>query len=511
MQESNFNEISQGVLSLVENLGVPLLISQKDRIIYFNKELAAFLNRDLNNLLSRSFSDTFKSMPKENLPNSYLGDFSGETRNSPGEYSIVQFTDNDNKPKNYFIRKKAFLDKGAELNLMIFLEVTDTTLLKVENERLRKQNALRTNFMANMSHEIRTPLNSIIGFTDLLMDDDSTAEEEELYKRLIATSGKSLMQLISDLIDISKIDAQQLKIDKTEFDLNVFLDELLVSCRQEQKLRGLDNIDIKLAKGTNQGPFLIYTDELRLRQVISNLVTNSLKFTDTGFISIGYVISAHNQIQFYVKDTGTGINKEARTNIFDSFKQDKYTRGRNTEGSGLGLAISKSLIKMLGGEIWLDTESGFGTTVYFTLPNYYAKERGQSSYFSNKMDIPDYGGKKILIVDDIMQNVFYLKSLLKVSNAKLLVANSGDQAIKICNENSDISIVLMDIMMPFLDGYSACKEIKRSHPEISVIMQTAFTLAGNKEKSYASGASDFLSKPIKPQTLFNSINKFIGV
>ncbi len=511
MQNQSISELSQGVLSLVENLGYPLILTRENKIIYFNKEVTDFLNRDLSGLLLSEFTDVFKTIPKENLSSTELKNLPPEINNNLGEYRILQVIGDDKKPKIFFSRVKTFLDKGIELSLISFLDTSDLSLLKIENERLRKQNALRTNFMANMSHEIRTPLNSIIGFSDLLMDEDSTEEEEELYKKLIATSGKSLMQLISDLIDISKIDAEQLKIDKTEFDLNVFLDELMVSCRQEQIIRGLNDIEIRLVKGINNGPFLIYTDAVRLRQVINNLVTNSLKFTDTGFISVGYVISAGDQIQFYVKDTGTGINKDARTDIFDSFKQDKSTKSRNTEGSGLGLAISKSLIKLLDGEIWLDTESGFGTTVYFTLPNYYAKKKKQSSFFDNKIEIPDYEGKKILIVDDIMQNVLYLKSLLKPTKAELLVANSGDQAIKICNENNDISVVLMDIMMPNIDGYDACKEIKHTHPKISVIMQTAFTLADNEEKSYASGASDFLSKPIKPQTLFKSINKFIEV
>ena len=511
MQESNTNGLSQGVLSLIENLGCPIILTQENKIVYFNKEVTVFLNRDLGDLLFSEFTDVFKIIPKNSLSGTESGSLTAETNNSLGEYSVLQMIGDDNKAKNYFSRVKTFVDNGIELKLISFLDTSDLSLLKIENERLRKQNALRTNFMANMSHEIRTPLNSIIGFSDLLMDEDSTEEEEELYKKLIATSGKSLMQLISDLIDISKIDAEQLKIDKTEFDLNVFLDEIMVSYRQEQNIRRLNKVEIKLVKGTNSGPFLIYTDALRLRQVISNLVTNSLKFTDSGFINIGYVISADNQIQFYVKDTGTGINKEARTDIFDSFKQDKSTRSRNTEGSGLGLAISKSLIKLLEGEIWLDTESGFGTTVYFTLPNHYARKKEQSSLFESKMEIPNYTGKKILIVDDIMQNVFYLKSLLKPTMAELLVANSGDQAIKICDENNDISIVLMDIMMPNVDGYDACKEIKDKHPKISVIMQTAFTLTDNEEKSYAAGASDFLSKPIRPQTLFNSINKFIEV
>jgi len=511
MQKPISNELSQGVISLLENLGSPIMLTQENRIVFFNKDLADFLNFDLSSFLLSKFTDAFETIPEEKLTSTESRNITSKNDDKQNLYSVVQLVFNENNQKRYFLRSKAFWDNNTELRLLSFLEITDLSILKIENQRLKEQNELRTNFMANMSHEIRTPLNSIIGFSDLLMDDDTTPEEEELYKRLIATSGKSLLQLISDLIDISKIDAKQLKIDKTEFDLNTFLDEILMSCTQEQSIRGLHGIDIKLIKGTTRSPFLIYTDSVRLRQVISNLVTNSLKFTDTGFISIGYVISDENQIQFYVKDTGTGIHKEARTDIFDSFKQDKSTRGRNSEGSGLGLAISKSIIKLLEGDIWLDTESGFGTTVYFTLPNYYHNKKEKLSFLQNNINIPDYSGKKILIVDDIRQNVFYLKSLLVHTNAELLIANSGDQAIAMCNENSSISVVLMDIMMPNIDGYEACKEIKRLHPEISVIMQTAFTLTDNKEKSYAVGADDFLSKPIKPQTLFSSISKFVGV
>ena len=235
-------------------------------------------------------------------------------------------------------------------------------------QRANELSQLKSMSLASMSHEIRTPLNSIIGFSGLLLDDETTEEEKEMFSKLIQTAGKSLMQLIGDIIDISKIEAGQVTIKKAMFNVNSFLQEILLTFRQEKENQDRSDIELRLVLSDKASDLKIETDSHRLQQVFNNLLTNSLKFIDEGFIEFGYLSITPEYIQFYVKDTGVGIDTTKREKIFEQFGQDKITYSRNKEGTGLGLAISKSFVELLGGKIWLDSELDAGSTFYFTIP-----------------------------------------------------------------------------------------------------------------------------------------------
>lgn len=503
-------KITKGITNFINKLSKPSVILHNGYIIYYTSSLPPFLGLEENSLKESKFTKLFKLNETESISkNQFVSFIDGETNDDSYMDLLLNYSDTDDKTVKVSARIFNFHDDGNKFVAALFS--IDNTLNKLKNkiDELVKQNAMKTAFVANMSHEIRTPLNSIIGFSELLLEDDNTEEEDVLYRKMISSSGRSLMQLIEDIIDISKIESGQLKISKTELELNSFMDEILFSFKQEKQIRELFNIDLHLKKASPEKEMFIYTDPVRLRQVLSNLITNSMKFTDTGFINFGYSFGGDEELQFYVKDSGTGIEKQASEKIFDRFSQDKSNLARNKSGSGLGLAISKSIINLLNGEIWLDTKSGVGTTFYFTIPINENKKKNEKKRIIERFDIPDFSNSKILVVDDVDQNIFFFKSLFKPSGAEIIIANSGKQAIEICKNDNNISLVLMDIMMPDIDGYSTTKQIKKLFPDLPIIMQTAFYSSRAAKQSYEAGANEFIGKPININELFSLVSKYI--
>ncbi len=378
------------------------------------------------------------------------------------------------------------------------------------SEKANESNRLKSATLASMSHELRTPLNSIIGFSDLLLDEDTTEEEKEMFSKLIQTAGRSLMQLIGDIVDISKIEAGKVMIQKSVFNVNTFLKEIFVAFKQEKKNRDKENIELKLMLSDQAADLKINTDQHRLRQVISNLLTNSLKFIDEGFIEFGYSGISPNSIQFYVKDTGVGISRPHKKNIFEQYGQQKETYIRNTEGTGLGLAISKTFVELLGGKIWFDSELDQGSTFYFTIPFDLNSELTESNIKKSlSIEYTNYSNRTILIVDDVNENYVFLKGLLANTNATILRANNGKEAVDLCDKK-DIDLVLMDIRMPVMDGFEAIRIIKDNHPDISIVAQTAFASPEDKLKCLRLGCDDYISKPINYKKLFSVISNYLG-
>ncbi|PLX04661.1 MAG: hypothetical protein C0595_02360 [Marinilabiliales bacterium] len=503
-------ETSKGIKNFINKLAKPSVILQNGTIIYYSSILPDFLDIEETTLKNSKFTDYFKLNETETIsPKQYNSFVGGETVEEAHKEVLLTYINRSGKSVSLSSRIFNFEDESNSFVAALFSVDNTFNKLKIKVSELERQNAMKTAFVANMSHEIRTPLNSIIGFSELLLEEDNTPEEDVLYRKMISSSGRSLMQLIEDIIDISKIESGQLKISKSELELNSFMDEILFNFKQEKQIRELFNIELHLTKASPDKELIIYTDPVRLRQVLSNLITNSMKFTDTGFINFGYSFGGNEELQFYVKDSGTGIEEKASEKIFDRFSQDDSTLSRNKKGSGLGLAISKSIINLLNGEIWLDTKSGVGTTFYFTIPIDEKKEKTEKKRIIERFDIPDFSNAKILVVDDVDQNVFFFKSLFKPSGAEILVANSGEQALEICKNDTTISLVLMDIMMPDIDGYTTTRRLKALFPDLPVIMQTAFYSSNASKLSYEAGADEFIGKPININELFSLVSKYI--
>jgi signal transduction histidine kinase/CheY-like chemotaxis protein len=382
--------------------------------------------------------------------------------------------------------------------------------LRVSKERAEESDMLKTSFLANMSHEIRTPMNSIVGFSELISRKSTPAEKKDVYAQYISNSSKALLALMDDIIDISKIEAKQLKITKTNVKVNLMLTELfefynnfIVTTKQEK-------ITLKKHFAINDSDFCILCDTVRLRQILNNLINNAIKFTNEGFVEFGYIIPNNATILFYIQDTGIGLASEKTNLIFDRFRQGDDSTTRKYGGTGLGLAISKKLVNLMGGQIWVESELEKGTTFYFSLPMIIpSSSEAILQVGFQKTPSQALKGKTILIAEDEDTNYFFLQEILSPTHVSIKRASNGLEAIEIVKNNPDISLVLMDIQMPIMNGYEATQEIKKINPTLPVVAQTAYAMAEDRAKGFRAGCNGYLSKPIKPEDLLNVLKQFL--
>jgi PAS domain S-box-containing protein len=384
-----------------------------------------------------------------------------------------------------------------------------------ESLQLAKENAeasdqLKSLFLSNMSHEIRTPMNAILGFAEMLQDPELNIEEKDRFLDVIIKSGDNLLRLINDIIDISKIEAGQLRILYSDCNLNELFDDLEEFFNKELNRLRKDHLTFYMQTEKSEHDFVVYTDPARLKQIISNLVGNAIKFTDEGFIELGYRVRG-NKIEIYVRDSGIGIPVDQQKLIFERFGQVKEVAARNLSGTGLGLTISRNLVELLGGTMWLDSFPGEGSTFWFSIPLKVGNHRSETLFETEVSPSQqlDLSGKNILVVEDVDTNYFYISSLLGKLNGNILRASDGLIAIDICKNDPSVHLVLMDIELPVMDGYTATREIKKIRPDLPVIAQTAFAMMGEREKSLEAGCDDYIAKPIRKEILLEVISKFI--
>lgn len=389
-------------------------------------------------------------------------------------------------------------------------KITEEELLEAKR-KAEESDMLKSAFLANMSHEIRTPLNGIIGFSEFLINKDLNNEISQEYLKIINGSGKHLLNLINDIIDISKIEAGRMKISETECILNNLIHELFSFFETDLKANEKEEVALSMTEGLSQTESIINVDEVRLRQILTNLLGNAAKFTNKGCIRFGYRLQNENTLLFFVEDSGIGLPKDKQDVIFGRFNQADGSITREYGGTGLGLAISKGLTELLGGNIWVKSEDGEGSKFYFTLP--YKPSTSQKQFKELKKQAPvsyDWSDKLILIVEDQPVSYMFLKAILKETNAKLLHANRGTEALKKYKENPDIDLILMDIQLPQISGHEATRRIKKINPKTPIIAQTANAMSEDKEKALKAGCNDYITKPIERLRLLQMMNKYLN-
>lgn len=373
-------------------------------------------------------------------------------------------------------------------------------------EKAEESDRLKSAFLANMSHEIRTPMNGILGFADLLKEPELTGEERQEYIGIIEKSGLRMLNIINDLIDISKVESGQMEIFISEINVNEQIEYIYNFFKPEVQKKGMH---LSFQNGLQSEVAVIHSDREKLYAILANLVKNAIKYSDTGSIEFGYTLK-DKYLVFFIKDTGIGIPDDKKEAIFDRFIQADISDKRAFQGAGLGLAISKSYVEMLGGNIWVESDEGIGSTFYFTMP-YNAKP--EEMIAQKKVIVPvtielPIKKLKILIAEDDESSEKLLTEIFKKYCKEEIRVSNGLDAVETCRNNPDIDLILMDIQLPDMNGYEATREIRKFNKSVLIIAQTAYALPGDRELTLKAGCNDYISKPIDKRLLKEMIRKY---
>lgn len=376
--------------------------------------------------------------------------------------------------------------------------------IELENalQLAEKSNQLKTAFLSNLSHEIRTPMNAIVGFSDLLVSNSGDKKLEE-YVTIIRASSSQLLSIINDIIEMSMIDTNQVFLHFGPMNVNLAINEVCSSFKVTMDQDSRVTLKQNLPPGQDID---IISDEVKFRQILSNLISNALKFTESGYVEVGYFLSG-GFLEFYVKDTGIGIDPKHHEEIFERFWRVEHTDYSLFRGLGIGLTLSRSFVKLMGGNIWLHSEPGKGSTFYFTIPFKQAVNKKEGP---GEPQIVDFKNHVILICEDDENNLYYFKELFSKTSTFILWAKTGKEAVKICSENPNINLVLMDLKMPEMNGWEATKIIKSMRPDLPVIAQTAHALTIETSQLNTKGFDDYVTKPIKKSELFEKIYRYMN-
>ncbi len=421
----------------------------------------------------------------------------------------VQFNDNHEPIKMIGTIQDITERKKAEEELII------------AKEKAEESDRLKSAFLANMSHEIRTPMNGIMGFAELLKEPNLSGKEQQEFIGIIEQSGTRMLRIINDIIDISKIESGLMTINMSETNINNQLEYIYKFFKPEADQKG---IQFSYYKGLSANKSIIKTDTEKIYAILINLVKNAIKFTSNGSIEFGYQLKPvyekipgmsetlfeQFELEFFVKDTGIGIQKEQLAIVFERFRQAEESTNKNFEGSGLGLSISKAFVQMLGGKIWVESTKGEGSTFYFTIPYNDEEKEIEITEKLISTDNIDFINKKlkIVIAEDDEISARLLTKTIQPFARELIRTRTGLETLEICRANPDIDMILMDIQMPELNGYETTKKIRKFNKEVIIIAQTANAFTDDKLKTIEIGCNNYISKPIKKEELKNLIQYY---
>ena len=379
-------------------------------------------------------------------------------------------------------------------------------------EKAEESDKLKSAFLANMSHEIRTPMNGILGFAELLKQPDLTGEVQQEYIRIIEKGGLRMLNIINDIVDISKIESNQVKISISNTNINKQMEYIYLFFNPEIENKGIDFV---LKNELPAHEAFVKTDREKLYAILTNLVKNAIKYTEVGSVEFGCEIvntDSNPMLQFFVKDTGIGIPQDRQEAVFERFIQADVENKMARQGTGLGLSISKAYVEMLGGRLWMESRENSGSTFYFTIP-YNPVGDAKTMVKKNVLvgsEENQINDLKILVVEDDISSAQLLSIMLDKFAKEIIHVQSGKEAIEACRFYRDIDLILMDIQLPNMNGYVATRHIREFNTQVVIIAQTAFAMSGDKEKALEAGCNDYISKPIKKELLTGLIGKYFN-
>ena len=416
----------------------------------------------------------------------------------------------DEQYSNYYENRVFKISTGEIVAVYDDVSERERALLNLKEAlgKAQESDRLKSAFLANMSHEIRTPMNGILGFAELLKKPGLGGDEQQKYIEIIEKSGKRMLNIINDIVDISKIEAGLMALSMLKTNVNELIEDTCTFFKPEAETKAI-RLSFKNALPGKEAS--IKTDREKLYAILTNLIINAIKYTPEGSIEVGYDIVKSrdaSMLQFYVKDSGIGIPEDRQAAIFERFIQADIDNRMAYQGAGLGLAITKAYVEMLGGSIWVESKAGKGSIFYFTLP--YDTEPTEETK-ERPAVVPEQNNAarklKILIAEDDDVSEMLLDETIRFIGKEILKAKTGAEAVQVCRANPDIDLILMDIRMPGMGGYQATQQIREFNKEVVIIAQTAYGLMGDREKAIESGCDDYISKPVKRGELITMIEK----
>lgn len=427
----------------------------------------------------------------------YVGTLTDITSRKEAEMELLEKTEEINVQNEEYLQLNEEL---VQMNEELYLAKT----------RAEESDRLKSAFLANMSHEIRTPMNGIVGFSKILTESDISKEEREEYSNILNNSCQRLLNTVNDILDISKLDSGQMEIRYSIFHPINMLNELFSSYIDRFKSAGV-SFDLKVDYRLSE--ISINADERKVYQVLNNLIDNALKFTPQGGkVMFGFGIQ-NSSIYFFVNDTGIGIAKDLKQFIFGRFNQENLTLSRGHEGTGLGLSICKGLVEMMGGEIFVESEVGKGSTFTIKLPFQTQDELkvGVAHQAERNKDRIDLKKKTVLVAEDDHSSYLLVERILtRDLNAIVVRAKNGYEAVSLFEKHgNEIAVVLMDIKMPLMDGFEATRLIRAMNATVPIVALTAFAMKQDRDTALAAGCNDYISKPITPMQLLAKLRTVI--
>ena len=500
---NTFEWCAEGICSEISNLqNLPLSLSFE--IVEFHKRGEIFFMADVSNLpddyTMKKFYESQQVLSFVTVPMMDEGNCIG----------FVGF-DSVKQHRVYTVAELQLLEIFARMLVNIWLRKDAVARLVIAKEKAEESDRLKSAFLANMSHEIRTPMNGILGFSELLKEPALSGEKQQEYIRIIEKSGARMLNIINDIVDISKIEAGLMKLDIKESNINEQIEHIYMFFRPEVEAKGMKlsfNTPLPAKEAT------ITTDPEKVYAILTNLVKNAIKYSKEGAIELGYKTVETQGIaflQFYVKDTGIGIPKDRQEAIFERFIQADIADKMARQGAGLGLSISKAYVEMLKGKIWVESEEGTGSTFYFTLPyNALPIKEIANQEFETSNKTNQARKLNFLVAEDDETSGELISILIRKFANEIINVQNGRDAMKACRDNPAIDLILMDIQMPEMNGYEATRQIRQFNTKVVIIALTAFALTGDKEKAIEAGCNDYISKPVRKDELIGLIQKYFG-